>query len=71
MPRYKYHCRECENTFIIEASIKEKSAGLDPVCPECESDNVYQSFSSVGVIGGSGGNNSGGCSTCPPGAGCC
>ncbi len=71
MPTYKYHCKECKNSFKIKATIKEKSTGLDPTCPECESKNVYQSFSSIGVIGGSSSKNSGGCSTCPPGAGCC
>ena len=52
MPNYKYKCRDCENTFSVKSSIKEKSEGLDLVCPECESEDVFQLFDSIGVVGG-------------------
>lgn len=70
MPNYKYKCRECENYFSIKASMQKKEAGLDPVCPECESDDVFQVLDSIGVLGSSS-NNGQSCSTCPPGANCC
>ena len=67
MPTYKYNCKECENTFSIKASIAEKSAGLEPACPECGSKDVYQSFGSIGIIGSSQSGPGG----CAPNTGCC
>ncbi len=70
MPTYNYKCKACENTFSIKATVKEKGEGLEPSCPKCESENTFQIFNSVGIIGSSGSGNAG-CSTCPPGANCC
>ena len=42
MPIYIYHCQVCEENFEIRASIKEKEAGLKPVCPSCASPIVQQ-----------------------------
>jgi len=67
MPNYKYKCKECDYTFSIKATVKEKSEGLDPGCPECKSKNVFQSFSGIGIV--SSGNSRGG--GCIPGGGCC
>ena len=73
MPTYRYKCRKCEQTFSLQASIEEKSKGLSPECPDCGSEDVFQSFANIGVIGSSssGKGNQNGCSSCPPGAGCC
>ncbi len=68
MPNYEYKCRDCQQTFTVKASIKEKSEGLNPVCPDCKGKDVFQVFTSVGIIGkgGSGQNScsSGSCGSC-------
>lgn len=70
MPTYKFKCRKCEETFTVRASIKEKSEGLSLECQSCNSEDVFQLFNSIGVIGKSGKKNSS-CQSCPPGADCC
>jgi len=35
MPRYDYQCEKCGETFEVNATIKEKIAGLELVCPKC------------------------------------
>lgn len=66
MPNYEYKCRDCQHAFTVEATIKEKSDGLTPECPSCDSKDVFQTFSSIGIIGSK--RQSGGC--CGPGSSC-
>ncbi|MFW6007183.1 MAG: FmdB family zinc ribbon protein [Bacillota bacterium] len=72
MPTYKYKCRDCESTFTIKSTIKEKNEGLKLVCPECEGKDVFQMFDSIGVVGG-GSKTSVSCSqtSCPSGCNGC
>lgn len=35
MPVYEFRCEGCGRKFDIVASLKEKEAGLEPVCPKC------------------------------------
>ncbi len=74
MPNYKYKCRGCKNSFIIKASLEKKDKGLDPECPDCGGGDVFQSFDSVGFIGGgskSKSKSSGSCSSCSGNLSCC
>ncbi|MFW5981451.1 MAG: FmdB family zinc ribbon protein [bacterium] len=64
MPTYNYKCRNCKNTFSIKASIKEKSKGLKAICPECEGKDIFQTFNSIGIMGGSKRKSSGSGSSC-------
>ena len=68
MPTYVYTCEDCENTFEITASIKEKEAGLQPKCPQCFSDHSRQLITASFNIRGGNGNVTSGCN---PGGGCC
>ena len=42
MPFYDFHCDECQATFTVRASLKEKEAGLKPECPQCHSQETEQ-----------------------------
>jgi putative FmdB family regulatory protein len=42
MPVYDFQCNRCQTVFELRASIKEKEAGLEPECPNCESQDVRQ-----------------------------
>jgi putative FmdB family regulatory protein len=42
MPRYDYQCETCSQVFEVWASVKEKEAGLKPICPFCEGQNTRQ-----------------------------
>ncbi len=53
MPVYEFRCDTCEKKFDVVATLKEKEAGLKPVCPNCGSSLVRQVFSRFTVIGGS------------------
>ncbi len=53
MPVYEYRCEECGKRFDIIATLTEKEAGLNPVCPECGGNKVEQVFGRFMVIGGS------------------
>ena len=69
MPIYVFACEECGKTYEINASIKEKEAGLQPKCPHCFSDRSRQLITaSFTVRGGGSGNSTFGCN---PGGGCC
>jgi putative FmdB family regulatory protein len=70
MPTYVYACEDCENTFEITASIKEKEEGLQPKCPQCFSDNSRQLITASFTIRG-GGNGNVPLGGCNPGGGCC
>ncbi|MGM0421164.1 MAG: FmdB family zinc ribbon protein [Bacillota bacterium] len=72
MPVYTYKCRKCEHKFELEATIKAKEVGLDASCPDCSSQDTFQTFTRVGFLGGVQAG-SGGCSsgTCPGDKSCC
>jgi putative FmdB family regulatory protein len=36
MPFYAFRCQPCEAVFTIRATMQEKEAGLQPVCPACQ-----------------------------------
>ena len=70
MPLYDYKCNQCQNIFEVRASFKEKEAGLQPECPECESPDTQQVITAGLLLFGSG---NGGLPGCGPsaGPGCC
>jgi len=47
MPTYEYICTGCSKKFSLIATIKEKEEGLNPVCPQCGSMEVKQSYSGI------------------------
>lgn len=53
MPVYEYKCDDCGKRFDIVATLMEKEAGLNPVCPGCGGIKVHQIFGRFTVIGGS------------------
>jgi len=53
MPVYEFRCDECGRKFDVIATIEEKEAGLQPVCPNCGGMNVRQVFGRFTVVGGS------------------
>ena len=46
MPVYDFQCRQCKAIFEVRATFKEKEAGLEPVCPRCQSKKSRQLLSS-------------------------
>lgn len=42
MPTYEYGCLDCGANAEVTVSIKEKEAGLKPVCPKCGGKNMVQ-----------------------------
>ena len=46
MPRYIYHCDECEKTFQIAHSIKEKLTD----CEECDSEATLRRIPTMPLI---------------------
>lgn len=72
MPFYEFQCDECQTTYDVRASIKEKEAGLHPECPQCHSTHSHQVMSAGLVIRGSDGGSLS-MSACGPnaGPGCC
>ncbi len=71
MPTYNFICRNCEEEFSIEATISEKENGIEVNCSSCESDDVYQDFSGVGVLGTSSAGSFCDADSCPPDRSCC
>lgn len=80
MPNYNYHCKNCEASFSIYASMND---GRDNItCDSCKSSNVYRVYSRIltktsgfskadltpaaskSSGSGCGTCSSGGCSTC-------
>ncbi|MGQ9708514.1 MAG: FmdB family zinc ribbon protein [bacterium] len=53
MPVYEYSCEQCGEKFDVIATLAEKEAGLQPVCPSCGGMNVRQVFGRFTVVGGS------------------
>jgi putative FmdB family regulatory protein len=72
MPLYSFRCEQCEETFEIRASFKEKETGLEPECPQCESKQTRQLLSAPYLTGTWAGPNPTN-SACGPDAepGCC
>ena len=74
---YEYRCSKCDTAFDVIATVAEKSAGLEPKCPNCGSKQTTQIFGAVGVLSGAGASgpsgDPGGGPMCGPGmgAGCC
>jgi putative FmdB family regulatory protein len=70
MPTYEYQCQECGNRFEVFATIRQKSAGILPECPECHSTLVRQAFGSLVLIRDASGRipPAGSSACCPGGA---
>lgn len=67
MPTYVYQCLECEEIFDVQAPIREKEAGLHPICPRCEAQHTRQLITAGLFVkaGGSAGRMP------PAGSSCC
>jgi len=72
MPYYDYRCATCGAVFEVQASIKEKQAGLNLECPQCHAREVRQLITAGLVIRSSSGDSQL-LSRCGPnaGPGCC
>ena len=53
MPVYEYQCQDCGKKFDTVATLAEKEAGLDPVCPKCGRHRARQVFGRFTVLAGS------------------
>lgn len=53
MPVYEYECEDCGRKFDVLASLAEKEAGLEPVCPKCGSSRARQVFGRFTLLAGS------------------
>lgn len=53
MPVYEFCCEDCSKKFDVIATLEEKEAGLQPVCPHCGGMRVRQIFGRFTVVGGS------------------
>lgn len=42
MPVYEYACRDCADHVEVRATIAEKEAGLEPMCPRCGSASMQR-----------------------------
>ncbi|SDM01849.1 FmdB family zinc ribbon protein [Halarsenatibacter silvermanii] len=49
MPSYNFVCKDCDEEFTIEASMEERDS-MEINCPECGSENVKQTFGSIGLL---------------------
>ena len=71
MPTYDYQCQECGQFFEVFATFKQKEAGLQPVCPICQSEKMQQTFRTLMFIRSDNDGGSltmaSGCPTCGPG----
>jgi putative FmdB family regulatory protein len=70
---YEYRCQNCGEFFEVRASLAEKEAGLNPVCPHCRAQQAEQVFTRVGLAFSRRGStpptfSGGGC--CSPGQSC-
>lgn len=72
MPIYTFQCEQCEQVFEIQASFKQKDAGLEPECPICKGTQTRQLISAGYLVGAKKGSNLP-ISACGPnaGPGCC
>jgi len=72
MPVYVFQCQDCQEVFDVRASFKEKEAGLEPLCPQCESQQTIQVITAGLFIRGSDGASLS-LPACGPtaGPGCC
>lgn len=72
MPVYVFQCQDCQEVFEVRASFKEKEAGLEPLCPQCESHQTQQMITAGLFIRGSNGASLS-LPACGPtaGPGCC
>ena len=70
MPLYDYQCKKCGETFNVSATIKEKVAGLELVCPKCGSHEARQLLTAAVMLHGGKEVSQ---SVCGPnaGSGCC
>lgn len=52
MATYNYKCTDCDNTFVIKASIQEKEEGKikNFICPKCHSGNTKRKFSLTNFV---------------------
>ena len=72
MPNYEYMCRECGKLFEVQATFAEKSAGLQPECPDCHGMETHQVITTGLLVHASPGRSGGSC--CGPDSGpsgCC
>jgi len=46
MPLYDFQCAHCKTVFEVQATFKEKDAGLEPQCPHCNSRRTHQLLTS-------------------------
>jgi putative FmdB family regulatory protein len=53
MPVYEYQCEDCGRKFDILATLAEKEAGLNPVCPRCGRTRVRQVLGRFTLLTGS------------------
>jgi len=67
MPKYLYVCEDCNKTFEIDATIKEKEKNEKNIflCPKCKSIDIRQKFCSASYIKNDSGNFSCPTGTCP------
>lgn len=50
MPFYDFQCKDCGEAFEVRATIKEKEAGLESVCPKCGSHEVRQMLTAARML---------------------
>ena len=72
MPVYVFHCQDCQENFDVRATLKEKEAGLYPLCPKCQSLQTLQVITAGLLIHGKDGASIS-LPSCGPtaGPGCC
>jgi len=72
MPMYCFECSKCLTLFDVQATFKEKEAGLEPECPNCHSQEARQLIPGGMIIRKEEGVNFSG-PACNPkdGPGCC
>jgi putative regulatory protein, FmdB family len=70
MPLYDYQCKDCSETFEVHATIKEKVAGLNLVCPKCGSHEARQLITAAVMLHGGKELSQPVCGP-NPGLGCC
>lgn len=45
MPKYEYHCRDCDSDFFIFCGMNDKRDNV--ICDKCKNNNVFRIYSNI------------------------
>lgn len=45
MPTYEYHCRTCQENFVLRMAMKDNREHVH--CKQCQSSNVFRNYAGI------------------------